>query len=54
MNKYLVSFWSRGNYRQGFIEAENLAHAKRKAYKKYGADVTEVTLYSRPKVGKRP
>ena len=43
--KYLVSFWTRGNYRQGFVEADNLKNAKIKAGRKFGADVTEVSLY---------
>jgi hypothetical protein len=41
MVKYLASFWSRGSYRQGFVEAETLREAKIKAGRKYG-DVIEV------------
>lgn len=41
MTKYLASFWSRGFYRQGFVEAETLREAKIKAERKYG-DVVEV------------
>ncbi len=41
MTKYLASFWSRGNYRQGFVEAISLNEAKIKANRKYG-DVVEI------------
>jgi len=41
MTKYMVSFWTRGNYRQGFVEASSLKEAKIKANRKF-KDVTEV------------
>ena len=37
-----MSFWSRGFYRQGFVDANTLKEAKIKAGRKYGAEVTEV------------
>lgn len=42
MTKYMASFWSRGFYRQGFVEADSLKEARIIAGRKYGANVVEV------------